>query len=400
MAAYPSGLIPPPARWKGEARHVAVADYEPEGLDVLMRLYYPTHERPPARWRRPLWVPTLAYSHGMMHFLFDFGDPKRSWWQRLLARAAYIGGHVATTLFDTLPVKENAVPRSEKTMPVVIFSHGLAGTRNMYAALCTSLASQGFLVAALEHRDGSASCASKIDDVGGVKHEPYVHTDGNFAWRLEQIGKRVAELDAAVAALSNDAPPRNAFPGSRLDVGTAFRGLVDASRLVAIGHSFGGATVVAAMATERPGATKTRVRTSVLLDPWTAPFGPCGAEDATHPLRAAAAAKVPTLVVNSHGWGADLTPMYSHATAPWVEAEVEGTKHQDFSDLGIRMPTVAAKIGMKGSVDAARFFDLKLGLIDAFLESAERTDADEACASAARALVAQYADVRVAVKHR
>jgi len=138
-----------------------VADYEPEGLDVLMRLYYPTHERPPARWRRPLWVPTLAYSHGMMHFLFDFGDPKRSWWQRLLARAAYIGGHVATTLFDTLPVKENAVPRSEKTMPVVIFSHGLAGTRNMYAALCTSLASQGFLVAALEHRDGSASCASR-----------------------------------------------------------------------------------------------------------------------------------------------------------------------------------------------------------------------------------------------
>ena len=98
-----------------------MADYEPEGLDVLMRLYYPTHERPPARWRRPLWVPTLAYSHGMMHFLFDFGDPKRSWWQRLLARAAYIGGHVATTLFDTLPVKENAVPRSEKTMPVVIF---------------------------------------------------------------------------------------------------------------------------------------------------------------------------------------------------------------------------------------------------------------------------------------
>ena len=400
MAAYPSGLIPPPARWKGEARHVAVADYEPEGLDVLMRLYYPTHERPPARWRRPLWVPTLAYSHGMMHFLFDFGDPKRSWWQRLLARAAYIGGHVATTLFDTLPVKENAVPRSEKTMPVVIFSHGLAGTRNMYAALCTSLASQGFLVAALEHRDGSASCASKIDDAGGVKHEPYVHTDGNFAWRLEQIGKRVAELDAAVAALSNDAPPRNAFPGSRLDVGTAFRGLVDASRLVAIGHSFGGATVVAATATERPCATKTRVRTSVLLDPWTAPFGPCGAEDATHPLRAAAAAKVPTLVVNSHGWGADLTPMYSHATAPWVEAEVEGTKHQDFSDLGIRMPTVAAKIGMKGSVDAARFFDLKLGLIDAFLESADRADADEACASAARALVAQYADVRVAVKHR
>ena len=262
-------------------------------------------------------------------------------------------------------------------MRLVVFSHGLAGTRNMYAALASALASQGYLVAAVEHRDGSASYTA-IHGKHGVTHKPYVHTDGNFAWRLEQIGKRVAELDAAVAALSTDAPPRNAYPGSRFDV-SAFDGLVDASCLVAMGHSFGGATVVAA-AGGRPDAT--RIKKAVLLDPWTAPFGPCGADDARHPLRAAAAAKIPTLVVNSHGWGADLTPMYSHATAPWVEAEVEGTKHQDFSDLGIRMPTVAAKIGMKGSVDAARFFDLKLGLIDAFLESADRADADEACASA------------------
>jgi platelet-activating factor acetylhydrolase len=332
----------------------------------------------------------------MAHFLVDFTNPKRRWWQKLLARAAYLVGHVSNAVFDTIPATLDAPPRREKPMPLVIFSHGLAGTRNMYAALASALASQGYLVAAVEHRDGSASYTA-IHEKHGVKHKPYVHTDGNFAWRREQIGKRVAELDAAVAALSNDAPPRNAFPGSRFDI-SAFHGLIDASRLVAMGHSFGGATVVAA-AGGRPKPNATRIKRAVLLDPWVAPFGPCGADDATHPLRAAAAAKVPTLVVNSHGWGADLTPMYSHATAPWVEAEVEGTKHQDFSDLPLRMPTVAAKIGMKGSVDAARFFDLKLGLIDAFLETADRADADEACASAARAVVAQYADVRVAVKH-
>ena len=129
-------------------------------------------------------------------------------------------------------------------MPLVVFSHGLGGTRNMYAALASALASQGYLVAAVEHRDGSASYTA-IHEKHGVTHKPYVHTDGNFAWRREQIGKRVAELDAAVAALANDAPPRNAFPGSRFDV-SAIHGLVDASRLVAMGHSFGGATVVAA----------------------------------------------------------------------------------------------------------------------------------------------------------
>jgi platelet-activating factor acetylhydrolase len=392
--AYPSRVVPPPARWQGEAAHVGVADYEPEGSDVFMRLYYPTLSRPPRRG--PLWVPSVHYAHGMAHFLVDFTNPKRRWWQKLLARAAYLVGHVSNAVFDTIPATLDAPPRREKPMPLVIFSHGLAGTRNMYAALASALASQGYLVAAVEHRDGSASYTA-IHEKHGVTHKPYVHTDGNFAWRREQIGKRVAELDAAVAALSNDAPPRNTFPGSRFDI-SAFHGLIDASRLVAMGHSFGGATVVAA-AGGRPKPNATRIKRAVLLDPWVAPFGPCGADDATHPLRAAAAAKVPTLVVNSHGWGADLTPMYSHATAPWVEAEVEGTKHQDFSDLPLRMPTVAAKIGMKGSVDAARFFDLKLGLIDAFLETADRADADEACASAARAVVAQYADVRVAVKH-
>lgn len=392
MAAYPSGLIPPPARWKGEARHVAVADYEPEGLDVLMRLYYPTHERPPARWRRPLWVPTLAYSHGMMHFLFDFGDPKRSWWQRLLARAAYIGGHVATTLFDTLPVKENAVPRSEKTMPVVIFSHGLAGTRNMYAALCTSLASQGFLVAALEHRDGSASCASKIDDAGGVKHEPYVHTDGNFAWRREQIDRRVREFSAAADALSRSpAPPRNVFPGSRFDPGT-LAGLLDTSRLTAAGHSFGGATVLAAL------SSVPSVKRAVLLDPWAVPFGPFpetaalkGAQE--HPLRVAARAGVPTFVMNSHGWDnvSDMAPLYRHAEAPWMECSVGGTRHQDFSDLPFRMPTLASQIGMKGKVNLHRLFDLKLGLLDVFFENVESEDAS-GLESAVKAYAEGYRD--------
>ena len=41
---YPAGLIPPPAPWKGEARHVAIADYEPEGTGAFMRLYFPTDE--------------------------------------------------------------------------------------------------------------------------------------------------------------------------------------------------------------------------------------------------------------------------------------------------------------------------------------------------------------------
>lgn len=42
-----------------------------------------------------------------------------------------------------------------RRFPVVVFSHGLAGSRLSYSQFCGELASYGIIVAALEHRDGS-----------------------------------------------------------------------------------------------------------------------------------------------------------------------------------------------------------------------------------------------------
>ena len=39
--------------------------------------------------------------------------------------------------------------------PLIIFSHGLVGTRNTYSQYCSALASEGNIVLAVEHRDGS-----------------------------------------------------------------------------------------------------------------------------------------------------------------------------------------------------------------------------------------------------
>lgn len=53
--------------------------------------------------------------------------------------------------------------------PVMVFSHGLGGMRTTYSYICADIASHGWVVAAVEHRDGSASIA--LTNSGPVTYE-------------------------------------------------------------------------------------------------------------------------------------------------------------------------------------------------------------------------------------
>lgn len=54
---------------------------------------------------------------------------------------------------------EHESKKNEKlpTFPVVVFSHGLGGSRTMCSTVCGDMASYGFVVMAMEHRDGSGA---------------------------------------------------------------------------------------------------------------------------------------------------------------------------------------------------------------------------------------------------
>ncbi|KHN94723.1 phospholipase A2 [Metarhizium album ARSEF 1941] len=147
---------------------------------VLMGIYYPCDLRKTIEQasggrrdlRRVNWMPAprIATANGYAKFLNIPAAPV----------TAYLA---CTSLYTKLPAfrnaqlaeywakdgrKENAACdkddggrdscSSEKpTFPVVIFTHGLGGSRLCYSTICGELASFGFIVVAVEHRDGSGA---------------------------------------------------------------------------------------------------------------------------------------------------------------------------------------------------------------------------------------------------
>jgi predicted dienelactone hydrolase len=64
----------------------------------------------------------------------------------------FTGGRLGAPLYPLAPLTTSTTPSAKK---LVIFSHGLAGTKNAYSAVCAGMASEGNVVLAIAHADGS-----------------------------------------------------------------------------------------------------------------------------------------------------------------------------------------------------------------------------------------------------
>ncbi|KAH9512649.1 Platelet-activating factor acetylhydrolase [Bulinus truncatus] len=73
--------------------------------------------------------------------------------------ANLIGGEIYVPVLWQAPLL-----KSNEKFPVLIVSHGIGGNRTTMSTYCCELASYGYVVAAIEHRDGSASMTLCLAD--------------------------------------------------------------------------------------------------------------------------------------------------------------------------------------------------------------------------------------------
>eukprot|EP00897_Mesotaenium_endlicherianum_P007141 jgi/Mesen1/6455/ME000033S05740 len=344
----------------------------------LFRIYYPT-AKAPSSWswgqvtgRR--WLPSVHYAYGHLCMLFR----PTTWGKRALCWLCGVLAYVLIWPFSAIHASVAMPPLAPQEgegqgaskggggggvmdgkgrMPVVVFSHGAWSTRATYSALCCDLASHGFVVAAVEHLDGSA-CMARYTAADGT-HRWQSHDPLDIAFpqvpvehRQQQLEQRVGEARQTLSVLEaldagHLSGSSNAVTGSgQLDV-ASLKGRLDLRHVAVAGHSFGGAT-----AAVLPGVDA-RFRCSLVLDCWWRPMKDAGFERA--------AGGMPVLCVQTEGFKYAALTAARHRffqlrqrAPPGTVTElqmIKGTNHNDQSDITVLLPRLTKRLGLAGSLD-------------------------------------------------
>ena len=365
---------------------------------IAFRVFYPCELD--AKKRRPVrWLPDPQRSFFSAYAQFLGAGPT------LADAISYLTPHL---YYITIPVQRNAPVLKPETAsgrwPVIIFSHGLGGSRNTYSHLLGSLASHGMVVVATEHRDGSAPIsfmqATKTTEPRSIPYNRVSHSVSPtvHAARDDQLKIRLWENSLVHAALLRiDSEEKLTALGCKETSSTPrvlseMAHVLDIHRPGAItwaGHSFGAATTIQLVksvywrcsnpaakgytplftpSSDSPLVKQITARSPVIiLDLWAMPLQspsttwlrtkPMPSYDVSSPLAAGGGSLLVILSEAFFKWRSNLNEIRRALAPPILEGKNSGQRfskprffyplnsaHLSQSDFGILFPWFTRKI--------------------------------------------------------
>ncbi|EIW74323.1 hypothetical protein CONPUDRAFT_140472 [Coniophora puteana RWD-64-598 SS2] len=359
---YPVGVrdveLSIPTETFGDFRHKSMPNVS-AGLSidtVLFSLFYPAEIDPKTKNKNVVWFPRLAQT---VDGFIRMANRMPNCVYRTVAYPAAAAAIWGTTFpgMQDAPLKNP--PEEGQKWPIIIFSHGVGCSRLMYSSFCGEMASRGYIVAAVEHRDGTGPSCRVTNEHGDTKDLPWVQWS-DLEWsetaqqpmndttlRHVQLEVRKAEVHHVLEAFrkisrgvrvrENTAGARQegkrragAGAGTGADYDWSRWTAIDVEKPIVAGHSFGGTLAIAAGDDNRFNWTHVvafdpAVQRLPGLDPWHGKI------------------KAPLLVINSEEYcfGREF-PILVQDIMPSAESAdmfiIPGSTHPAFSDVFLILP--------------------------------------------------------------
>ena len=264
---------------------------------------------------------------------------------------AFLPSHL--NMISTNTRNDVACSNKLEKYPVLIFSHGITGSRHLHQILFEHLASKGYIVFALDHSFDANLTIFPNGKIADYRSEITGHPDSVLI-REKQINTRAFDVGFIIDQI------REIETGM---IDSKLSGRLDLDRVALGGHSYGGATAILA------SHNYEIVKACVVLDGWISPISDKVISEGIN---------VPFLFMGRPSWHDSdypgnyerLADLITHSSNEKYDLRINQTLHLDYTDIPLMSPLVkhVMDVGdLKPSITLSLINDLVLGFLEVHL---------------------------------
>ena len=264
---------------------------------------------------------------------------------------AFLPSHL--NMISTNTRNDVACSNKLEKYPVLIFSHGITGSRHLHQILFEHLASKGYIVFALDHSFDANLTIFPNGKIADYRSEITGHPDSVLI-REKQINTRAFDVGFIIDQI------REIETGM---IDSKLSGRLDLDRIALGGHSYGGATAILASHNHEI------VKACVVLDGWISPIPDKVISEGIN---------VPFLFMGRPSWHDSdypgnyerLADLITHSSNEKYDLRINQTLHLDYTDIPLMSPLVkhVMDVGdLKPSTTISLINDLVLGFLEVHL---------------------------------